>query len=105
MIPLARFITLRSNQLFTLSQNVGHEDLFHKFSQKAIDKSLKLIYDFIDHLSNEHMRFVPEDGNVHEITSNTMNFMKILAKYQSVVTYIQSQRTSDSRLSKLFGML
>lgn len=50
---------------------------------------------------------MPEDGNVHEITSNTMNFMKILAKYQSVVAFVleQGQRTGEAKLSKLFGKL
>jgi hypothetical protein len=106
MLPLARFLTLRSNQLFALSKNVGHADLYNSFCRKAYNKGSQLIADFIDHLTNEHTRFVPEDGNVHEITSNTMNFMKILAKYQPVVSHVleNSQKATESKLSKLFGL-
>lgn len=32
-----------------------------------------------------------------------MNFLKILAKYQSVVNFVLEQKTSESTLSKLFG--
>ncbi|KAI6182793.1 Exocyst complex component 7 [Aphelenchoides bicaudatus] len=106
MLPLARFLTLRSNQLSTLSQNVGHADLFNNFSQKAISKSSKLISDFIDHLTNEHTRFVPEDGTVHAIASNTMNFLKILTKYQSVVNFVlENNPKSESKLSKIFAQI
>lgn len=56
MLPLTRFLALRSNQLFSLSQNVGHGDLFNTFSRKTIAKGSHLITDFIDHLTNEHTR-------------------------------------------------
>lgn len=106
MLPLAKFLTNHSNQLALLSQNAGLSDAYTNFCRKVYGKGAHVINDFIDHLASEHLRFVPEDGNVHEITSNTINFMKILSKYQNVVFHVlenaHKRDGNDPVLEKLF---
>ncbi|KAI6230136.1 hypothetical protein M3Y99_01105600 [Aphelenchoides fujianensis] len=109
ILPLASFVTRRSQQMASLSKNVGHSELYAQFSRKLYDKTSQSISDFVDFLTNEHTtRYVPPDGNCHEITSNAMNFLKILAQYQSVVNHVleQTQRGGESsRMSKLFAQI
>ncbi|CAD5207334.1 unnamed protein product [Bursaphelenchus okinawaensis] len=109
MIPLVRLLTVHSAQLSSLTQNAGQSDLYQSFCRNVFNKGAHVINDFIDHLTNEHMRFVPEDGNVHEITSNTMNFLKILAKYQNVVVNVMTRSGkadgSEPVLPKLFSQI
>ncbi|CAD5211427.1 unnamed protein product [Bursaphelenchus xylophilus] len=109
MIPLVRMLTVHSTQLTALTQNAGQSELYQTFCRNVFSKGAHVINDFIDHLTNEHMRFVPEDGNVHEITSNTMNFLKILAKYQNVVVNVMTRSGkadgSEPVLPKLFSQI
>uniref|UniRef100_A0AC34G2F1 Exocyst complex component 7 n=1 Tax=Panagrolaimus sp. ES5 TaxID=591445 RepID=A0AC34G2F1_9BILA len=88
MLQMAKFAIRNSNQLHTLSTNVDSEQLYVTFNQNVFRKSSQLISDFIDKLSNDHSRFVPEDGNVHQITSNTIKFLNILAKNRPTVNQI-----------------
>ncbi|KAI6202822.1 hypothetical protein M3Y94_00484500 [Aphelenchoides besseyi] len=109
ILPLAGFVTRRSHQMTSLSRNIGHSEIYAQFCKKLYEKTSQSIADFVDFLTNEHTtRYVPSDGNCHEITSNAMNFLKILAQYQSVVNHVleQTQKGGESaRLSKLFAQI
>lgn len=106
VLLMAKFAMRNSNQLQTLSTNVNCEQLYVTFSQNVYRKSSQLISDFIDKLSNDHSRFVPEDGNVHQITSNTVKFLNVLAKNRPTVNRIlEITVTGGKTAAHFFGML
>lgn len=109
ILLMTRFIIKNSNQLSSLAENVNEKQLFSIVNKNLFRKSSNLITDFIDKLNNDHhAKFVPEDGNVHQITANTVNFLKLLAKNRSTVGQILeftfgNSKNSDIQFSKLFG--
>uniref|UniRef100_A0A915Q7U4 Exocyst complex component 7 n=1 Tax=Setaria digitata TaxID=48799 RepID=A0A915Q7U4_9BILA len=59
---------------------------YESFVKKVNDKTKEALDDFFDHLTNDSNKFVPTDGNVHQITSNTLNFLNSLMDYRQTVT-------------------
>ena len=108
ILSMAKFSLKNSNQLQTLAENVNEGQLYLNLNKNVFRKSSNLISDFIDKLNNDHNRFVPEDGNVHQVTANTINFLKMLAKNKTTVGQIleitvNNSRGADTQFSKLFG--
>jgi len=110
ILPMAKFSLKNSNQLQTLAENVNEGQLYLNFNKNVFRKSSNLISDFIEKLNNDHNRFVPEDGNVHQVTANTINFLKMLAKNKTTVGQIleitvNNSRGADTQFSKLFAQV
>lgn len=88
-------------------KNIGEACLFLKIKSAIKTQSVQRISDFIDRLTNDHNRFVPADGNVHHVTSSTLNFLKLLTQNRPVIGYIyEDNNTSQNtkmNISKLFG--
>ncbi|MCP9260374.1 Exocyst complex component 7 [Dirofilaria immitis] len=59
---------------------------YESFVKKVNDKTKEALDGFFNHLTNDSNKFVPTDGNVHQITSNTLNFLNSLMDYRQTVT-------------------
>uniref|UniRef100_A0A915DWT1 ADP-ribosylation factor-related protein 1 n=1 Tax=Ditylenchus dipsaci TaxID=166011 RepID=A0A915DWT1_9BILA len=101
VMPLTKFLMKHTNQIRSLCENIGEGETFARFKATVNHRSVQLISEFVDHLTNDNSRFVPEDGNVHHVTSKTINFLKLLAQNRPVVGYIYEQ---DAVCSNTFGM-
>lgn len=67
ILPLVKFFIKHENQLSSLCENIGHSNIFLNFHSSLNQKNIHLISDFVDKLTNDHSRFVPEDGNVDNL--------------------------------------
>lgn len=107
ILPLIKFFMKHENQFSSLCSNINEPDIFSNFRRAIIHRNVHLISDFVDKLTNDNSRFVPEDGNVHHVTSKTLNFLKLLTQNRPVVSFLyeenQSQQGVKINLSKLFG--
>ncbi|VDN86654.1 unnamed protein product [Brugia pahangi] len=79
-LPLLRHIN------FMMLQNAVEDVPYESFVKKINDKTKESLDGFFDHLTNDSNKFVPTDGNVHQITSNTLNFLNSLMDYRQTVT-------------------
>jgi len=64
--------------------------------------------DFVDQLSNDDSKYVPPDGNVHQVTANTLSFLHQLLQQRVTVTQLltsQSQGTASVLLPRLFARI
>uniref|UniRef100_A0A914I880 Exocyst complex component 7 n=1 Tax=Globodera rostochiensis TaxID=31243 RepID=A0A914I880_GLORO len=107
LLPLAKFLVRHANQLAALSENVGQRGLYASLQSSLFSKCVQLIKLYIDRLSNGQIggRFVPEDGNVHPVSSGTVNFLKLLVQHQKLLVQIY-QRVAEERkqhISELLG--
>lgn len=109
LLPLIKFFMKHSNQIQSLCENIGEACLFLKIKSAIKTQSVQRISDFIDRLTNDHNRFVPADGNVHHVTSSTLNFLKLLTQNRPVIGYIyEDNNTSQNtkmNISKLFAQM
>ena len=89
------------------SQNTGEADSYCSLREKIRNKAERSISAFVDHLVNDHSRFVPKDANVHHVTSNTGHFLKLLSQNRPVLLFVYDEESSDTQhrfsLSKLLG--
>nr|CDQ01885.1 BMA-EXOC-7, isoform e [Brugia malayi] len=85
-LPLLRHINAHYLQLLSLGNNAIEDVPYESFVKKINDKTKESLDGFFDHLTNDSNKFVPTDGNVHQITSNTLNFLNSLMDYRQTVT-------------------
>uniref|UniRef100_A0A914EGZ8 Exocyst complex component 7 n=1 Tax=Acrobeloides nanus TaxID=290746 RepID=A0A914EGZ8_9BILA len=111
ILPLSKFLLRHAKQLQSLAENVRETQTFQKFQQNVYTRSSQLLSEFIDRLTNDNSRYVPEDGTVHHITSNTVNFLKMLARERATILQILDANSSTNRMqaqtnfSKLFAQI
>ncbi|VDK77169.1 unnamed protein product [Litomosoides sigmodontis] len=85
-LPLLKHINAHYLQLLSLGNNAVENVPYESFVKKVNDKTKDALDGFFDHLTSDSNKFVPSDGNVHQITSNTLNFMNSLMDYRQIVT-------------------
>ncbi|VDP11321.1 unnamed protein product [Onchocerca flexuosa] len=85
-LPLLKHINAHYLQLLSLGNNAVENVPYESFVKKINDKAKEALDGFFDHLTNDSNKFVPMDGNVHQITSNTLNFLNSLMDYRQTVT-------------------
>uniref|UniRef100_A0A158Q841 Exocyst complex component 7 n=1 Tax=Elaeophora elaphi TaxID=1147741 RepID=A0A158Q841_9BILA len=85
-LPLLKHINAHYLQLISLGNNAVEDVPYENFMKKVNDKTKDALDGFFDHLTNDTNKFVPTDGNVHQITSNTLNFLNSLMDYRQTVT-------------------
>lgn len=110
ILPLNKFLLRHAKQFQSLAENVKETGAFQKFQKNVYERGSQLLSEFIDRLTNDTSRYVPEDGTVHHIASNTVNFLKMLAREKATILQIfgatsTNRMQSQTNFSKLFGML
>ncbi|KAL3998708.1 Exo70 exocyst complex subunit family protein [Acanthocheilonema viteae] len=85
-LPLLKHINAHYLQLLSLGNNAVEDVPYESFVKKINDMTKDALDGFFDHLTNDSNKFVPLDGNVHQITSNTLNFLNSLMDYRQTVT-------------------
>ncbi|KAM3720698.1 Exocyst complex component [Dirofilaria immitis] len=85
-LPLLKHINAHYLQLLSLGNNAVEDVPYESFVKKVNDKTKEALDGFFNHLTNDSNKFVPTDGNVHQITSNTLNFLNSLMDYRQTVT-------------------
>ncbi|EFO24168.2 hypothetical protein LOAG_04316 [Loa loa] len=85
-LPLLKHINAHYLQLLSLGNNAVEDVPYESFVKKIHDKAKEALDAFFDHLTSDSNKFVPMDGNVHQITSNTLNFLNSLMDYRQTVT-------------------
>nr|CAD2158708.1 unnamed protein product [Meloidogyne enterolobii] len=90
LLPLARFMLKHANQLASLSENLGESAQFASLQSSLYRKSIILIKDYRLRLSEDQIggRFLPQDGNVHPISSGTLNLLKVLVQQQKLLNQL-----------------
>ncbi|VDK28032.1 unnamed protein product [Gongylonema pulchrum] len=86
-------------------QNAAEDVPYESFVKKVNDKAKDALDDFFDHLTNDSNKFVPADGNVHQVTSNTLNFLNSLMDYRQTVTHLLASTGAKGNQSTHFPRL
>ncbi|VDN01820.1 unnamed protein product [Thelazia callipaeda] len=86
LLPLLKHINAHYLQLLSLGNNAVETVPYENFVKKVNEKAKDALDDFFNHLTNDPNKFIPADGTVHQITSNTLNFLSSLMDYRQTVT-------------------
>uniref|UniRef100_A0A7E4ZTG7 Exocyst complex component 7 n=2 Tax=Panagrellus redivivus TaxID=6233 RepID=A0A7E4ZTG7_PANRE len=105
VLTMARFALRNLNQLQSLAENVNESATYLAFNRTVFKKTSQMISDCIDKLSNDNGRFIPNDGNVHQVTAETINFLKMLAKNRPTVSQVLEVTITGGRSSAHFSKL
>ncbi|KAL3094212.1 hypothetical protein niasHT_023645 [Heterodera trifolii] len=102
LLPLIKFLVRHANQFAALSENVGQRGLYNSLQSSLFSKCVQLIRLHIDRLSSGQIggRFVPEDGNVHPVSSGTVNFLKLLVQHQKLLVQIFQRAIADEQMQQ-----
>ncbi|CAJ0571947.1 unnamed protein product, partial [Mesorhabditis spiculigera] len=110
-LPLMRFLDVHQNQLVTLASNSDLEAPFEQMMRTLRIKCTALLNESVDKLKTEVDKFVPEDGNVHPLTANTLNLLCNLTLHRQTVTQqllaptASSPQNTHLLLPKLFARI
>uniref|UniRef100_A0A0N5A934 Exocyst complex component 7 n=1 Tax=Syphacia muris TaxID=451379 RepID=A0A0N5A934_9BILA len=105
ILPLLKHINMHYNQLTSLSSNVMGDSSYEDFVLKVRTRCCHLLDDFLDRLTNDTNKFVPPDGNVHHVTSNTLSFLSSLMEYRQTVAQLLMLSSSNSNSTYLLPRL
>ncbi|CAJ0961423.1 unnamed protein product, partial [Mesorhabditis belari] len=86
LLPLLRHLSTHNNQLITLASNSEMESQFEPMFRSLRIKCKSLLDESVERLKTEVDKFVPEDGNVHPLTANTLNLLCMLTIHRQTVT-------------------
>ncbi|MFH4974384.1 hypothetical protein AB6A40_001093 [Gnathostoma spinigerum] len=108
LLPLLRHVNAHYNQLTALANNAVVEVPYESFVNRVRNTCSTCLNQFLDHLVNDTNKFVPPDGNVHQITSNTLNFLSSLMDHRQTITQLLIQMASPNsnqtnQLPRLFA--
>ncbi|KHN71640.1 hypothetical protein Tcan_02145, partial [Toxocara canis] len=87
--------------------NASGDIPYEGFVKKLQSKCCSLLDDSLERLTNDANKFIPDDGNVHQVTSNTLNLLSSLMEYRQTVTQLLTACSPGSNpsylLPRLFG--
>uniref|UniRef100_A0A1I7XDB9 Nudix hydrolase domain-containing protein n=1 Tax=Heterorhabditis bacteriophora TaxID=37862 RepID=A0A1I7XDB9_HETBA len=87
LLPLLRFLAAHQTRLHNLATNSMADIPFESLMRLLRVKASAYINEFVEKLRNDNNKFVPQDGNVHPITANTLNFLTTLTVHRHIVTH------------------
>lgn len=105
LLPLLKHINLHYNQLTSLCNNVMGDNSYEDFVMKVRTRCYQLLDEFLDRLTNDTNKFVPPDGNVHHVTSNTLSFLSSLMEYRQTVAQLLTLSSPGTNSSYLLPRL
>uniref|UniRef100_A0A915AB17 Exocyst complex component 7 n=1 Tax=Parascaris univalens TaxID=6257 RepID=A0A915AB17_PARUN len=105
LLPLLKHTYRHYNQLLSLSTNAVRDIPYEEFVRKLQTRCSNLLDEFLERLTNDSSKFVPDDGNVHQVTSNTLNFLGSLMEYRQTVTQVLTTCSPGSNPSYLLPRL
>ncbi|TKR93786.1 hypothetical protein L596_008181 [Steinernema carpocapsae] len=104
LLPLMKFLLRHNSQLLSLSQNAVNNIIsFEPLMQLASSKTRSAINELCERLSNDNDKFYPKDGNVHQVTANTMHLLNHMAVFRNVVT--ETSGPADRVFEQILGAL
>jgi len=107
-LPLLRLLHTHESQLCALAANATVDIPIAALITELNAACYKWLNDFVDQLSNDDSKYVPPDGNVHQVTANTLSFLHQLLQQRVTVTQLltsQSQGTASVLLPRLFARI
>ena len=71
-----------------------------------MEKVKQIISDYVNHLASDERQVIPDDGNVHSITTQSINFLKSLAKNNKIINYVYNGQSPHdvTYLKSLLGL-
>ncbi|VDN59609.1 unnamed protein product [Dracunculus medinensis] len=108
LLPLLKHVNSHHNQLSSLADNANGQIPYQAFYNKLRSKCTSSLDEFLDRLASDSNKYVPDDGNVHQITSDTLNFLNGLLEYRQTVSQLlttSSSNNSSHHLPRLFARI
>uniref|UniRef100_A0A1I7YHX7 Exocyst complex component 7 n=1 Tax=Steinernema glaseri TaxID=37863 RepID=A0A1I7YHX7_9BILA len=104
MLAAVKFLLRHNSQLLSLSQNAvsGHIP-FESLMQLTSAKMKQSIGEICERLTLDNDKFYPKDGNVHQVTANTMQLLNHVANYRNTVTVTTG--SAELVLEQILGAL
>uniref|UniRef100_A0AC35UF29 Exocyst complex component 7 n=1 Tax=Rhabditophanes sp. KR3021 TaxID=114890 RepID=A0AC35UF29_9BILA len=108
LIPVCKFFHRHHNQLQSLCENsanggVAYGNVYNTLNQKCANS----INEYVERLQNDTSKVVPHDGNVHQITANTISVLKSLLQQKQTIINVLALTSPQERnhLPRLFLMI
>uniref|UniRef100_A0A0N4Z6G2 Exocyst complex component 7 n=1 Tax=Parastrongyloides trichosuri TaxID=131310 RepID=A0A0N4Z6G2_PARTI len=106
LIPVCKFFQRHHNQLAALSENAEGEHIPYNQVYNTLNRTCSsLIREYVDKLQNDTTKSVPMDGNVHQITANTISILKSLLQQKQIISNILaiSSHYEKNHVPRLFA--
>lgn len=106
LIPVCKFFQRHNNQLASLSENAEGDHIPYNRVYNTLNSTCSSsIREYVDRLQNDSTKSVPLDGNVHQITANTISILKALLQQKQIISNILaiSSHYEKNHVPRLFA--